>query len=240
VQAVQTHPSVLATQPAEEFLRYAAWEQFDAAAPVIDSMLSSPDAEIVRIGARQACLAAFRSPAAGHLRDRVTAGTVPMRLGAAEVFATNISDNHVGAECREQVARLLDDEDQAVCREISRAFQDWDDGQLRECKPLAIKFVDSRAFAIDPDPLLHSLQDTETPDADIVLACAERAVQSFGRDAGDLRTARAMSARMTAELVVRVYGQAESPQLKIRCLDLIDEMERQRFYGIRTVLRPNR
>ena len=67
---------------------------------------------------------------------------------------------------------------------------------------------------------------------DLVCRLIETGIEQFKADAGDIRTRSALIAGDLSKLVIRLYAQSEDDAIKRRCLDAIDEMDEDGFFGL--------
>ena len=164
---------LLATHYVEQFLRYGTQTHFNELEPVLSRMLASDDENIATVGARQSCLASLTIQEAIPLGQRCVSGSKPLRLGAAEVYAANLKDSALRADCEDMLAQLFNDSDDEVRKKAAFCFRGFSSAGLggvrRYRSPL---FGESR--------LHHSIQ---SPDH----CFGENHRQRFRVGIGDLR-----------------------------------------------------
>lgn len=147
------------------------------------------------------------------------------RRGAAQVFAANI------AESQAHLISLFNDVDQEVRRHSSSAMNHLDELEVQDAERLVREFMNSQSFAECFDNLLHALDAMTATLPDVVIEVCERAVDEAGSDMGGIRTARALSGPDVTSIVLRLYRQA-GPEMRSRCLDLIDRLTESAAYGV--------
>ena len=82
------------------------------------------------------------------------------------------------------------------------------------------------------EPVVRVLEDSPVQLPDLVCALSERCVSEFKQEASDIRTRGALVATDLSKIVVRLYSQTGDPSIQSRCLDMIDDMERHKFFGL--------
>ena len=81
---------VLATPFVENFLKYGVQTHYAELEPILSRMLASDDDDVAQAGARQLCLASLTIEEALQMGQQCASSSKPIRLGAAEVYATNL------------------------------------------------------------------------------------------------------------------------------------------------------
>jgi len=94
------------------------------------------------------------------------------------------------------------------------------------------RYIESRSFEIGTDRLLRSLEgpNVELPQIDCL--AAEHILGFLGEEGTHIAYHGSMIAVGISTLVVRRYQQAAEAEVKTRCLDLIDRMERVSYLGV--------
>ena len=231
---------ILGTAHFEQYLRYAVYRAYEAVRPILLRMIASQEAEVRRAAARQVCLAALHDgasrEAASEDAARVQDGDSEMRIGAAEIYAWHCGHADVAAQCLEKLPRFFDDSAVEVRREAARCFFAIEPDQLPEHDALIDAFSTSAAFADDPVPLLHRLEEMSGPLPGSVCSVADRAIDAWGASAGDIRTSGSHHASILSKLIVRFYAQASDDAQRKQALDAIDRMLEVGFYGLENEL----
>ena len=223
---------VLASYPAERFLRYALRDHFSTLGPVVQRMLGSPDAAVAQAGARLACITAFDVPEAISLAETALAGGPPLRLGAAQVYSANLISGPDRCTCEAALRRLFDDPDPEVRSAAVHFIYDVSSEKVPVIQALLHALINSPAFIEAGDPLFYLLERTPGHMSALLLAAVARFLATSGRDAADVSTGAAFTAREAGDLLIRAYSQREDEGIRSRCLDLIDGLLGQEAFGI--------
>ena len=223
---------LLAIEYVEMFLKYATQTHFGQLEALLAHMVKSDIEEVSTTGARWVCYASLTVEEALPLANRCTSGTKSLRLGAADVYSSNIKMSAHRSVCEEILAKLFSDSEAEVRRAASRCFYEFEGRELQDYQGLAKAFIHSEAFNLEHDPLFDALEKTTANLPDVVLMACERILEVAGQDTGDIRTAVAGTSSSMAKLIVRVYGRTTDPSLKSRCLDIIDKMSLFGSYGL--------
>ena len=212
---------VLPTHYVEQFLRYGVQTHFGELEPILSRMLSSNNDDVAKVGARQSCVASLTVDEALSWGRQCAAGSKPLRLGAAEVYAANLRYSALRAECEAMLVQLFNDPDDDVRKTAASCFRHFDGRELDEYTDLSHRYVESLAFTLEFNPLIKALDETTANVSELIVAACER---FFDLAAGEMSNLSAINARTTANLVVRAYSQTTDDQIRSRCLDLIDRM----------------
>ena len=224
---------VLGTHYVEQFLRYGVQTHFDELEPVLSRMLASDDDDVAKVGARQSCVASLTTQEALPLGRQCASGSKPLRLGAAEVYAANLKDSALRAECEAMLVQSFNDSDDEVRRTAASCFRWFDGRDLEEYADLVNRYIESPAFTTQVNPLIAALKKTTANVPELIVAACER---FFDLSAGDMPNMNAIDTRTVADLVVRAYSQTSDGQIRSRCLDLIDRMHVLGSYGPDSVM----
>ncbi len=224
----ETEDVLLGTNHVEDFLRYSLATHFDALRPILERMLSSENPDVVKVGARQACLASLQVDDAKSLAKACLSGTIAHRLGAADVFAANIRTHSV--QCTDNLILLFNDESDDVKAEAAGCFRHFKDDDLGKFVPLIEAFIESPAFKISGSNLVWALEKTTAEIPEITYRICERLIETI--DSGD-KKGHPLEEHDISTLILRLYGQKNtSEELKKKCLDLIDHMMQMESYGL--------
>ena len=226
---------LLVTHYFERFLYYAVHTHFKELEHILTRMVESGHKEVATVGARQTCLASLSIEDALPLAGRCVSGSVPMRIGAAEVYANNIRVSACRAECEEMLGRLFSDEDKDVRDQASRCFIRFEGNELRDYSNLVKAYIGSSAFEPEYNPLINALSETTANMPSETLFACERYFELAGTNAGDVTARVSANSSTVIALVIRVYGKATNDEVKSRCLDLIDKAILLGAYGVDSV-----
>ena len=230
-----TDERLLGTTYFERFLYYAVSTHFKELEHILTRMVESIHEEVSTAGARQVCLASLSIKDATPLAQRCVSGSAPMRMGAAEVYATNIKVRACRTKCEEMLSTLFFDEDRNVRTAASRCFIAFEGYELRGYSDLVKVYIASPAFEPEFNPLIDALSDTTANMPDESLMACERYFELAGTSAGDVSKRSAADSSTVINLIIRVYGRATSDGVKSKCLDLIDKAILLGAYGVDSV-----
>jgi hypothetical protein len=228
---------ILGTRYVERFIHYAIFRDYPAVRPILMSMLKSSEPHVVQAGARQISLAALWVDEARGDEAVVLEMGEEARAGAATVYAGNLSDQTVGADCEKHLRTLFEDESDLVRREASSCWVHLQPDQIASRGSLIGAFAHSLDSARDVSLLAYRLKDARRPLPAEVCVVAERALAAFGSKETSIQNEEAGVAGELAVLMVRLHEQTNDPVLRQRVLNTIDEMIRAGFYGIDEQLR---
>ena len=229
--AVGAEP-ILGTDTVERFLNYAMFRNYPAIRPILLTMLRSSQTDVTEAGARQLTLAALWIEEAQEDSRLVFAMGEDSRVGAAKIYALNLSNETVGAECEQHLQTLFADESEAVRQEAGKCWLALEADQVARRGSLIGAYARSLASDNDMDILLSRLQETRLPVPNEVCDLAKHAVVAYGSKAASIQYSEGGAAYRLAPLMVRLYEQTSDPMFRKRVLNAIDDMIRAGFIGI--------
>ena len=221
---------ILGTQYVERFVHYAMFRDYQALRPTLLRMLQSAEPAVVTIGARQMALAGLWIEEARGDTSFVLGMDDDARAAAAGIYADNVSDETVGAECEGHLKVLFADASEDVSRAASRCWAVLDPSEFAKRGSLLGAFVQSMGRGGDAYLLLHGLEESHSPLPVEVCDLAERAVIAYD-PRGNMADYR------LAPLVIRLHEEAHDQEFRRRVLDLIDDMLHVGFMGMSDGLR---
>lgn len=221
-----------ATTPFSRFLRIAFRNQYSRLNDLVQRALASTIDKVVENVATEVVLAELGGLDTAGTAERVRRGTVAMRKAASQVYARNLGHDEVGDQAAAHLTEYFEDASDQVRQHVAQAFWGVGGERLLSLEPFIQEFIESQAFENSPEHLLHAMEESRAALPHVVCRAAERLLQFLGEEATSIAHAGAASAYSISKLVVRQYAQAEDPDLKLRCLDLIDRMELVGFLGI--------
>jgi hypothetical protein len=231
-----TEDALLKTHYVERFLFYALQTHFEKLEPIVERMIRSLEPEVATVGGRQACLASLFVEEARPLADHCISGTEGQQMGAAEVYAAHLRTASFRSVCEEALIRLFNSPYEKVRAQAGTCFHGFEGEDLSTCEELVDTFVQSPAFASHYFNLIYALDQTTAKLPRVTCLVCERFLNTFSREAGDIRTGHAADADIVCRLIIRVYSQTRDGGLQTRCLDVIDRMAQTRAYGFEKVL----
>lgn len=229
--------AILGYQFVERFLNYAIFRDYPAVRTVLRRMLKSSQPAAARAGARHIALAALWLDEAREDGDSLLGMGEVARVGAASVYAHNLSDKTVGVECEKRLRESFVDESEAVRRAAGECWSALGPDQIASRGPLIAAFAQSMDSGSDLTSLVHRLRNTQQPLPIELCDLAERAVLAYGSKASSIHFKEAGVAHNLSPLMVRLHEETSEPALRKRILDVIDKMVRAGFYGLNEQLR---
>jgi hypothetical protein len=171
-------------------------------------------------------------PELDSLVDAALDGDAAMRGGVMGVFAANISNQSRRDRIFKVLRRGFGDPSREVRSGAARAFYTLEKHRLDDYTALLEAFADSDALLDNAGVVLHMLDEVRRPLPPVMLDICEGFVQAHGTDIGDITTAAAGDAMYIVHLVLRLHAQHNDPDIRRRCLDLIDQLVAIRAHGI--------
>lgn len=199
--------------------------------PVIDRMLSSPDAEVRKAGGRMGAFAALQwgRPA---LMERALAGDIEVRSGAAEVCAARVDRSADSDLVTSSLRHLVRDGEEEVRKLVSTFASHLRGSELHPYAELLTDLIASPSFIHANPQLLITLQEAPDKVDDLVRLAAQRFLDIYGSDVADIRTRAAGDAHYISGLVVRGLAQANSRDYVAALLDILDRLLELGVYGV--------
>jgi hypothetical protein len=220
----QAEDPLLGTHYVERFLHYAVRNHFKAVEQLLHRMITSTDAEARAAGARQIAIGALATKDAQALVESCLYGGTELRTGIAEISAANVTSASYREFCSNILGQLFHDSEEQVRSKAAGCFRQFEKEELGQAEELASAFVGSPAFVHDCHSLLRALDQTTAKLPGPTFAACRRFIDVFGAEASSFATKASFDATIVSRLIVRAYAQAEEPELRSRCLDLIDRM----------------
>ncbi|MEV5694271.1 ATP-binding protein [Micromonospora globbae] len=215
-----------------QLLTFALLRDPDTFTPHLLRTLSGHEAVAKRAGFTWA-IAFVRDLLVEPAPTDLAALSAPARLGAAKAFA---SDPSIAPQ---QLIRLFNDEDSAVREAAAHALRSVNDLPPSMAEALITAFVASVAYEKHAEELFIALDNSTQLLPTAALPACERAVETAGRELGDIRTARAAMSNRIINVVLRLYRQGNRCTRE-RCLDVIDGLVDAGAYGLEQALATER
>ncbi|MBE9160078.1 ATP-binding protein [Nodosilinea sp. LEGE 06152] len=229
IKLCEAKDALLGTQPIEDFLYYALPTHLHELTPILEQMLNSNLARVIRAGARQACLSSINHKEPTSLFERCLSSSETYRLAAAEIFVANLRSNQSREFCEKRIIQLFADSNEKVREEAAKCFFKFEGDELGNYTDLVQAFVDSSAFKANCHDLIYALEKTTAKLPNVTCLVCEKFVDSFD---SDTHTGSAADADIISELLIRVYSQSKEQALQSRCLDVVDRMAQFGAYGL--------
>jgi hypothetical protein len=227
---------LLAADTVERLIAYVGYRDPDRVRPVIEKMLTSEHNHVREAGGRLAAYAGLELGLGDFLTQAVDSSDAAVRKGAAAVCAGRLPHTANSAGATNGVRRLLYDDDPEVRKAAGSVAASLRGADLGAFSGLLADLIASPAFPDALTQLLFSLEEARGPLGTLPIAAAQRFLELYRDEAGDIRTGAAGDARHIAQLLVRAYADAPDAETRARALDLIDEMLRIGAYGVGDVI----
>ncbi len=224
--------SILGSRWIERFVHYAMFRDYAAMRPTLMKMLQSSEPTAITAGARQITLAGLSLDEARDDADLILSMGEDVRATAAAIYASNVSNATIGPECEERLKALFGDESKAVRRSAARCWAALEPDELAKRGSLLGAFVESIGPNDDVSFLAYTLEQSHAQLPSEVCELAERAVDAYGPEGADFRHQGTGSAYQLAPLIIRLHEETEDPKLRLRVLDVIDNMLWVGFMGM--------
>jgi len=224
--------AIFDSQLTERLLTYMVIRNPSKFAPTLVRALGGPDSVAKRAGEAWVHVSSSGDLVA-DLPQTVDGLNRGARRGAAETFARNV------ALFSDRIPVLFDDEDEEVRRLAAWSLRRIDGVRTEQVDALVRDFIPSRAFAEHFDDLIEALETVAAIDSETAVVACERAIELAGNEIGDIRTARAGMGQSIMRVVLRAYRQG-APELRSRCLDVVDRLSELNAHGVTEALRDER
>ncbi|SMP41299.1 hypothetical protein SAMN06265222_101560 [Neorhodopirellula lusitana] len=225
-------PEIASAYTWKNFCNYAVLKDPDAILSLIEEAFRSDTPKSIKNATALIAHAHLSEIDTGTLLKEARNGTDDMRRKLASVYAHNIDNEHVGKKCQMALVDFYDDSSEEVRQRVGLAFSGLSGDFLREHETSLLAFISSRSFETYPESLLRSMEQSSVELPEVTCAAAERVLGFLGEEGTHIAYHGSMIARSISKLVVRQYEQTRSEVMKVRCLDLIDKMERVGYMGI--------
>ena len=227
---------LLATRHVYGFMLRGVPASFAQLHPFIERALRSQDPETQRAGAQLASISAMQCPEGQDLLAEALHGTIPQRVGVANVAAGNVASADYREWCESHLSRLFLDDDSEVRKAAAQCFHTLAPESLESYADLISKFCDSPAYQEDSLSILHTLESSLHRLPGMVCTVCEKFLLRFGDEARDIRTGRAGDAYLVSKLIFRAYHQHQNDAWAGKALDGIDLLCREGIGDIGTEL----
>ena len=232
-QLCDTEDVLLKSDPIERFISYSAQTHYGALQTIFQRMLTSEDSDVVKVGARQICLASLNVEAARPLAISCVSGDdISKKYGAAQVFAANLSNPSYRDFCESNLLQLFESDDDEVAHEASLCFRSLGEEDLGEYENIILSFVQNVSSPQHYYSLTRAFEKSPHPIPNTIIHVCKHYLDLAGSDSANIATELSPIADSLCELIVRKYGQTKEPAIQTQCLDLIDRMTEIGIYGL--------
>jgi hypothetical protein len=231
-----THDAVRlwSTTPFDEFILYALHTHYQQLKGLLQATLLTGNEKIVEVGVSKIALAVLGGKAPEEDLLPINSGPVETRKAACHVYARNLDHKNrdVASKSAAYLPQYFNDECEDVREHVANMFWDISGERLLELESMVLQFIESRSFETDPEDLLRALETSRAELPHVICRAAERILEFVGEEGTHTAYRGSMTAHSISTLIVRQYAQTTDHDLKVKCLDLIDRMERIGYMGI--------
>lgn len=200
---------------------------------LLREMLTDAHDSAREAAARQLALASYHAPDIDGEVDAVLNGDDDTaRAAAVSVFADNITYPPRRDRSVAVVSAAFDDPAKAVRDAAKQAFYHLDGERLTDYAAMIDAFARSPALADGAGAVLHMLESSRQPLPPVILDLCEAFVRTHQDAIGDIATSAAGDAMDVVRLALRMHAQYILPDIRRRCLDLIDQLVVLGAHGI--------
>jgi len=227
------HPDerVLAGTYTNRFLRYTWNRHPDDLAPLLHRMIESENEEAAEMGAFWATAGQI-GEGLYRLAAQGLTGSEAHRKGAAKAMARLLKRPESKQAALRGLLDFLHNSDEVASDEVADLLREEEILESPEGPVLAEAYIRSSAMKDDPGDFFYGLKNFRgslVPYASILLTAIGRLGSDLAPAARDLSTRLSGTVRFLPEILLRLYEQAEGPELRpVRniCLDAWDSLLR--------------
>ena len=207
---------LLGTRHVHEFMCENIRHEYNRMHDLIARMLRCAHPDVIRLGARLLCMAAFFDDNARKLAEEIRRGHNHQRLGCADVAAANVGDPEYREWCEGALRAHFVDGDVEVREVAASCFRHIPEDGLATYGGLIEAFCDSPAYQDDAFALLEALRGARAALPGLTCLACEKLLDRSERVG--------FGAWGVGELVFRLYQQHPNDEWTKRALDLIDRL----------------
>lgn len=221
---IATDDRLLATRPLIDLVIYIGMGKPDVVEPVIRRMLDSSFEDVREAGGLLAAYAGLQFSLGDLLQAARDSDDAATRKGAAGFCARNLTQAADAAAASAALLQFFDDEDAGVRDVAAQVAAALRNQALRPYNGLLAALIASPTFTDALPQLLITLRAAPDRIDDLFVQCTQRYVEVFAADARNIATSAAGQGQEIAQLALRAYAQAASPDVRRPILDLIDRL----------------
>ncbi len=232
-----TEDLLLGTKTIEVFLYYAMHTHFHELESILERMIISDQPEVIKAGTRQACLISLHIQEAQWLTQLCLSATENHKVAAAEVFANNFHIAQIREFCENILIQLFNENSLQVRSEAARCFLHLNDNQINDHRRLIEEFIESSAFETELRNLIHILDKATVMNLyDIFYQVCYRFVEIINKINPEKKPTFQVNINAVSKLLIRAYSQTREGDIKLKCLDLIDQLLMIDVYDLYPIL----
>lgn len=213
-----------------EFLSYALWSHSERLLPVIERMSLSEIDKVAERGAAWVAAAWLYKGWCDGMLTKCQSGSVSQRRGVAKLAADLPWESEIADARVTLLSAFFNDDDKDVRHEAAKVF--WKPELRKDDRliDLALIFVESRAFAEDPTPIIRGLETMKgslVAHASIVHSIADKIAGPLAAAARNMHQGISSDVPGLFKLLLRLYQQAQDTRnrsVQVACLDRWDAL----------------
>lgn len=219
---------VAASPRALRFFNYTVAGHIGQVGTIIQKMVVSPLDDVALQGARQVTARWLFHGFFENEFNQCCQGTVPQRKGVADVAAQLLHDKKYSRQCRDLLVQFMNDPEKEVRDELRGIFRNQYLITDTEYAAFVKDYINSQAFADDPDHFVWSLKDlvgSLIPVADAIFAVCEAFSTTLQEKTRDIGSSYPHMVSEISSILLRLYEQAQgdcNQQIANRCIDIWD------------------
>ena len=159
-------------------------------------------------------------------------GDARIRTGLAKFLAVKVDRTSHRALAVSTLTPLFEDEDESVREAAASVAPHLRERRLRPYASLLLALIASPAYRPATPQIFLTLEHAPDRVSDLELAAAQRFLDEFSDEAGDIRTGAAGDAHSVSELVVRGLAGSRDLEERSNLLDVLDKLLEIGVYGI--------
>ncbi|MBW2021228.1 MAG: HEAT repeat domain-containing protein [Deltaproteobacteria bacterium] len=227
-EACKNDLRVAASPRALNFYNYTVPSHIDQVGPIVQQMVFSPLDDVALQGARQVTARWLFHSFFEKEFSECLQGSIPQRKGVANVAAALLQDKKYSRQCQDLLRQFMNDSEKEVRDELRGMFRNKDLISDPEYAAFIKEYIESQAFADDPDHFVWSLKDLAgslIPVADAIFTVCEEFSTTLQEKTRDIGSRYPRMASEMSSILLRLYEQAQGErnrQIADRCLDIWD------------------
>ncbi len=228
---MQSDDMLLASDHVDHLIVLVGYRDIDRVVPIIERMLRSQDGYVSEIGGQLAGFAGleWEQP---DLLQAARQGDARIRTGLAKFLAVRVDRTSHRALAVSTLTPLFEDQDESVREAAASVAPHLRERRLRPYASLLLALIASPAYRPATPQIFLTLEHAPDRVSDLELAAAQRFLDEFSDEAGDIRTGAAGDAHYVSELVVRGLAGSRDPEERSNLLDVLDKLLEIGVYGI--------
>jgi len=228
---LEKHPQLLDDLFTYRFLSWATFYYFDLFGVYIERMLNSEIEHVRQEGGRLACQAALNTNRAIPLQERVMAGDVNMRRGAAQTFAAYLPNPKWQAICEKYLRELMFDPDEEIRKHVASCFASLKPSHIETLRSFVFAYLESPALGVEPRHLIDYAKSLSIEEHDVALAVTQAVIRAI--EEGHIVH---FWDDDIVSLPLAVYNRSNDEATKSRAMMLFETLLRRNIHGAKDAL----